>query len=119
MPLIQVHLDRALYDEKSDEIANAIHEAQVDVLAIPANDRFQIFQPHEPGELRFDPTYGDVDRRSLLVIQITMVARYPVKLKRALYEEIVARLEKDAGVRHEDVQIALRENHYEDWYAGF
>lgn len=119
MPLIQVHLDRALYEEKSDAIAKAIHEAQIEVLEIPANDLFQIFQPHEAGELRFDPTYGGVDRRSLMVIQITMVARYPVKLKRALYEEMVARLERDAGVRHEDVQIALRENHYEDWYAGF
>lgn len=118
MPLIQVHLDKALYEAKSDAIANAIHEAQIEVLAIPANDRFQIFHPHEPGELRFDPTYGNVDRRSLMVIQITMVARYPVKLKRALYEEIVARLEIE-GIRHEDIQIALRENHYEDWYAGF
>ncbi|HLT67847.1 MAG TPA: tautomerase family protein [Microbacterium sp.] len=118
MPLIQVHLDRKLYDESADQIAEAIHEAQIKVLEIPANDRFQLFVPHDAGEIRFDPTYGGVDRRSLLVIQITMVARYPVKLKRALYEEIVARLE-ELGIRHEDVQIAVRENHYEDWYAGF
>lgn len=118
MPLIQVHLDRAVYEEKSDAIASAIHEAQIEVLEIPANDRFQIFHPREAGEIRFDATYGGVDRRTLMVIEITMVARYPVKLKRALYEAIVARL-KPVGIRPEDVQIAVRENHYEDWYAGF
>ena len=117
MPLVQIHLDRKLYSTTGDEIAGAIHEAQIEVLGIPPNDRFQIFHPHDAGEIRFDPTYGNVDRQALLVIEITMVARYPVKLKRALYEQIVARLET-LGIRHEDVQIAVRENHYEDWYAG-
>ncbi len=118
MPLIHVHLDKKLYETQADAIGNAIHEAQIKVLEIPPNDRFQIFHPHDAEAIRFDPTYGGVDRQSLMVIEITMVARYPVKLKRALYEEIVARLEQ-LGVRHEDVQIAVRENHYEDWYAGF
>lgn len=118
MPLIQVHLERELYTASADAIARAIHEAQIEVLEIPPNDRFQIFHPHDAGEIRFDPTYGGVDRRSLIVIEITMVARYPVKLKRALYEEIVARL-GTVGIRAEDIQIAVRENHYEDWYAGF
>jgi Tautomerase enzyme len=58
-----------------------------------------------------------VDRRSLIVIQILMVHRYPVDLKRELYREMVTRLAK-VGIRTEDIQIAVTENGYEDWYAG-
>lgn len=117
MPLIEIHLDAELYQAKSDQIGQAIHEAQIEVLDIPPVDRFQLFQPRRPGELRFDPTYGGVDRQSLVLIKIIMVARYPVKLKRALFEAIATRLEP-VGIRHQDLLICLSENHYEDWYAG-
>ena len=117
MPLIEVDLDRAVYDAKHEQISAEIHQAQIDALAIPADDLFQIFRPHEAGELKFDPTYGGVDRQSLMVIHITMVHRYPVTLKKALYKAIVERLEA-IGIRHEDIQIAVVENGYEDWYAG-
>ncbi len=117
MPLIQVQLDRKLYDEKRDQISAEIHQAQIDALDVPADDLFQVFTPHDQGELIFDPTYGGVDRRSLMVIHITMVHRYPVVLKKALYKAIVERLER-LGVRREDVQIAVVENGYEDWFTG-
>jgi hypothetical protein len=117
MPLIEVDLDRTLYDAKHAQLSAEIHQAQIDALDIPADDLFQIFRPHEAGEIKFDPTYGGVDRQSLMVIHITMVHRYPVVLKKALYKRIIERLEP-LGVRPEDVQIAVVENGYEDWYAG-
>ncbi len=117
MPLIQVDLDRALYEAKHEELSREIHQAQIDALDIPADDLFQVFRPHDAGELKFDPTYGGVDRQNLLLIRITMVHRYPVAIKRDLYKAIVDRLAA-LGVRREDIQIAVVENGYEDWYAG-
>ncbi len=117
MPLIQVDLDRAVYDQLHEQLSREIHQAQIDVLEIPEDDRFQVLRPHEPGELKFDPTYGGVDRRSLLVIRITMVHRYPVATKKALYRAIVDRLGA-LGIRPQDIQIAVIENGYEHWYAG-
>lgn len=117
MPLIQIDLDRDLYNEKHEQISTEIHQAQIDALSIPADDKFQIFRPHDAGELKFDPTYGGVDRQSLMVIQILMVHRYPVSLKRDLYRAIVERLET-LGIRREDIQIGVVENGYEDWFAG-
>jgi hypothetical protein len=117
MPLIQVDLDRAVYEELHEQLSREIHQAQIDALDIPADDLFQVFRPHEPGELKFDPTYGGVDRRSLMVIRITMVHRYPVATKKGLYAAIVERL-GNLGIRREDIQIAVVENGYEDWYAG-
>lgn len=117
MPLIQVDLDRALYNEKHVQISAELHQAQIDALAIPADDLFQVFRPHDSGELKFDPTYGGVDRQSLMVIHITMVHKYSVASKKSLYKHILDRLSA-IGIRPEDIQIAVVENGFEDWYAG-
>lgn len=117
MPLVQIHLDRELFDRAHDSLSTAIHQAQIESLDVPADDLFQVFIPHDVNELKFDPTYGGVDRQHLMVIHITMVHRYPVAKKRELYRAIVTRYER-LGVRPEDIQIAISENGYEDWYAG-
>lgn len=117
MPLVQLDLPRHLFQEKRDEISAEVHQAFIDALDIPPDDKFQIFRPRDMDELVFDESYGGVDRRSLIVIQVLMVHRYPVALKRELYRALVTRLSK-IGVRPEDIQIAITENGYEDWYAG-
>jgi hypothetical protein len=117
MPLIQIDLDRELYDEKHELISSEIHQAQIEALNIPVGDKYQIFVPHDKSELKFDPTYGGVDRLSLIVIQITMVHLYSVRTKAALYRAIITRL-ADLGIRPEDVLISVVENGYEDWHAG-
>ena len=117
MPLIRVDLPRSLFDESGPAMSTAIHRAQINALDIPPDDKFQVFHPHEEGEMIFDPTYGGVDRRRLIVIQIVMVRRYTVEIKRRLYRAIVEGL-TEVGIRAEDLQIAVVENYYEDWFAG-
>jgi hypothetical protein len=117
VPLIQVHLARETFDAHHEKIGHAIHDAQIAALGIPADDRFQIFQPHGPGELKFDRGYNDVDRRNLLVIRVIAVHMYPVATKRSFFQAVVDRL-VPLGIRPEDVLISLTENGFEDWYAG-
>jgi hypothetical protein len=117
VPLIQVHLDRDVYDRSADGIGDAIHEAQIEALGIPTDDRFQVFRPHAAGELKFDPGYNGVDRQNLLLIQVTAVHMYPVAVKRRFFEAVVERL-APLGIRREDLLISLVENGFEDWYAG-
>jgi hypothetical protein len=117
VPLIQIDLDRELFDSLGDKLSDAVHQAQVDALGIPSDDLFQVFTPHGPGELRFDPRYNGVNRQSLVLLRITMVHMYPVATKQRLFRTIVERF-ADVGVRAEDILISLIENGYEDWYAG-
>lgn len=117
MPLIQVHLARDVFDACHDEIGDAIHEAQIEALGIPADDRFQLFSPHDAGEIKFDPGYNGVDRRALLVIRVVAVHMYDPSTKQAFFQAVVKRLEP-LGIRAEDVLICLTENGFEDWYAG-
>ena len=78
MPLIQVHLSRETFDQHHEKIGLALHDAQIAALGIPADDRFQIFTPHDAGELKFDPGYNGVDRQNLLVIRVIAVHMYDV-----------------------------------------
>ncbi|GAA1919298.1 hypothetical protein GCM10009775_09820 [Microbacterium aoyamense] len=119
MPLIQIDLERELFDAKRDEISSEIHAAQTEIeeLQIPEDDKFQIFRPHGPGEIVFDPTYNDLERRSLMVITVFMVNRYPVALKNRLFQNIVRRL-ATLGIRPEDILISNIQNGYEDWLPG-
>ena len=94
-----------------------MHQAQLDALDIPSDDLFQIFTPHGPGELRFDPGYNGVDRQRLLLLRITMVHMYPGRDEAAPVPGH-RRAVRDAGVRAEDILISVVENGYEDWYAG-
>lgn len=117
MPLIQVDLSAAVYDELHEQMSTEIQAAQVEALGITPDDLFHVFRPHRPGEIKFDPGYNGVDRRDLVLIHITMVHMYPVSKKRALFEAIVRRLGA-LGIRSEDILISVAENGFEDWYAG-
>jgi hypothetical protein len=117
MPLVQVDMPRALFEAHAEKMSGELQAAFVEALDAPANDKFHVFRPREPGELVFDPGYKDVDRRNLVLIQILMVHRYSVEVKRRLYRAIVERLAA-IGLRREDIFIAVSENGYEDWYAG-
>jgi hypothetical protein len=117
VPLIQIDLDRELFDSLGDKLSAAVHQAQLDVLDMPSDDLFQVFTPHGSGELRFDPGYNGVDRQRLLLLRITMVHMYSVATKQRLFRSIVERF-GEAGVRAEDILISVVENGFEDWYAG-
>jgi hypothetical protein len=117
VPLINIDLSRELFEASHAEIGNAIHEAQIEALGIPADDRFQVFQPHGVDELKFDAGYNNVDRRDLLLVRVTAVHMYPVATKKKFFAAVVEKLEP-LGIRREDVLISLVENGFEDWYAG-
>ncbi|HEY0226621.1 MAG TPA: tautomerase family protein [Mycobacterium sp.] len=117
MPLVQVDLDRHLYDSHHAEISKAIHAAEIEALGMQEDDLFQVFTPHDAGELKFDPGYNGVDRQQLVLVRLTMVHMYSVETKRALYAAVRDKL-GGCGVRPEDILICIVENGFEDWYAG-
>jgi phenylpyruvate tautomerase PptA (4-oxalocrotonate tautomerase family) len=117
MPLVRIDLDESRDPQQRKAISNGIHEAMISAFGIPPGDRFQIITPHPADELVFDPAFLDVERTSVIFIQIILVRRQTKEAKLAFYEDVAARL-APAGVRKEDLFIALVENQSEDWTAG-
>jgi len=119
MPLVRISLRDGTPPEYRKAIADGIHQAMIDALAIPAGDRFQVITEHQPEELIFDMSYLDVKRSDRTVfVQITLsVGRKPGQ-KRALFRRMAELLEKSPGLRKEDLLINLVEVSWENWSFG-
>ncbi len=117
MPLFQVDLDQRLFDAHHAEISQALNDAQIEGLDVSPDDLFQVFTPHGPDEIKFDPGYNGVDRRQLVLIRVTLVHMYSVDRKKAFFAKLVEKL-GGCGIRAEDILVCLVENGFEDWYAG-
>ena len=117
MPTVQVDLRRELFQERGTAISQAIHEGLMEGLDMPADDLFQVFRPHDDGELVFSPDFGGAERRDLVMLRVTMVHMFPADTKNAMYTALVKHLET-AGLRRDDLLISVVEVGFEDWYAG-
>ncbi len=119
MPLVRVSLREGKSPSYLESIGQSIHQAMVETIGVPADDRFQIFSEHSVEGLVYDPGYLGIKRDDdVLVIQITLNAGRSLDQKRALYRAIAENLSKDPGLRKEDVLIGLVEVGKENWSFG-
>jgi phenylpyruvate tautomerase PptA (4-oxalocrotonate tautomerase family) len=119
MPLVRIDLRQGTTPAYRKAIADGVHTAMVEAIAIPADDRFQVINEHTADNLFYDPQYLGISRSDKVVlIQITLRAGRKPGQKRALYRRIVELLGKSPGVRAEDVVINLVEVAWEDWSFG-
>lgn len=118
MPLVRISLARS-NPERLRAIGDAVHQAMVDTISIPADDRFQILTMHESGELIYDRTFYGIERsEGFMAIQITLAAGRTKEVKTNLYSRMTELLKERAGVRPQDVFISLLEVGPEDFSLG-
>jgi 4-oxalocrotonate tautomerase len=119
MPLVRIDLRQGASSSYRKAIADGVHAAMMETLAIPPDDRFQVISEHDADSLVYDPQYFGIRRSDKVVfIQITMsVGRKPGQ-KRALFKRTTELLAKSPGVRPEDVFINLVEVAWENWSFG-
>jgi phenylpyruvate tautomerase PptA (4-oxalocrotonate tautomerase family) len=119
MPLVRIDMRNGRDRDYRRAVADAVHEALVETVNVPREDRFQVITEHEPDNLIVDPRYLGIERsEAALTVQISLRRGRTMEMKKALYRSIVARLEAGAGVRPQDVLICLVENGAEDWSFG-
>jgi hypothetical protein len=117
MPLVRLDLPKNLADQ-ARPIADAVHSALVSAIGIPADDRFQVINLHDPAHLIIDANYLGIARSpNALIVQIYLRQGRTVDLKKALYAAIAANLVA-LGLRAEDVLVSLSENDLPDWSFG-
>jgi hypothetical protein len=115
MPLVRVDLHTSLAPRQAD-LSAAIHKGLVDGLEMPADDLFQIFRLHEPGELVYTKTFPNADRTDIVFIQILMSRIYSADDKQRMYRHVVDEI-KAIGIKQDNVLIAVTENGVGDWFA--
>ncbi len=119
MPLVRISMNDGRADAARRAISDAVHQAMVETIKVPADDKFQILSNHSAGEVIYDAAYLGVQRTDgIVVIQITLNAGRTLEMKKALYARVAGLLKEKAGVRPEDVVISLTEVTKENWSFG-
>jgi len=119
MPLVQISLREGTNPEYRKAIADGVHQAMIDAIAIPPKDRFQVITEYKAGDLIYDADYLDVKRSDKVVfVQITLSTGRKPGQKRALFKRMAELLAKSPGLRPEDLLINLIEVSWENWSFG-
>ena len=117
MPLTTISLRIGTSPEYRRAIADGIHQAMIDALEIPLDDRFQLVLEHAPENMIQDPTFFGIERSERSVFIQIVVNQRPVAQKQQLYRLIVENLTIRPGVRAQDIFIGVVEVARENWWA--
>lgn len=119
MPLVRVAVREGKSAQYRKALGDGIHQALIEAIEIPPQDRFQIITEHSSSDLLYDPSYLGIERSDdVVLIQITLSAGRKPAQKRKLFRRMVELLEKNPGVRPQDVMINLIETAWENWSFG-
>lgn len=116
MPLVRIDMHTPLADLRP-KVSDAINSALADGWGMPADDLFQIFQLHEPGDLFYSRTFPEADRSDIIFIDILAYTGYTPEVKQRGAALVVERLAA-LGIKRDNILIAIHENGDGDWLAS-
>ena len=119
MPFIRTAVPKGSKSEFKKAIVDGIHQALVNTIGMPSDERFNLITEYEPDNFHYDRRFNGVARSNqLVVIEITMRRGRSDAMKKALYAAIAANLQAGANVNTADIFIFMHENDYSDWSVG-
>ena len=119
MPLVRISVREGKSGPYRKALADGVHQAMVEAIDAPPQDRFQIITEHPANDLIYDPNYLGVQRTDdIVIVQITLSAGRNPGRKRKLFQRVVEILAKNPGVRPQDLMINLVETAWENWWFG-
>lgn len=118
MPLVRISVLKGR-DGFGRKVGEVVYRTMVDTIDVPRDDNFQVISEHTPDTLVFDRTFMGIARSSGFVsIQITLSEGRSLEKKRLLFSTLAERLNRELGVRPEDVFVNLVETKRENWSFG-
>lgn len=121
MPLAQISiLKGSKTPDRKTAIMDQVYLSLRETFDVPADDRFITITEHEPDDFAYGRHYGGVDRSDeLVIVQLTVSNTRPLEKKRALFKRLADGLEREAGLRPDDIFINLVETKMENWSFGY
>lgn len=119
MPLVRIDLIEKQHPEKDVAvIGDAVQAALVETMNVPQRDRFQVITEHRKDRFVYNPSYLGVERTDRIVfVQVFLSKGRTTEQKQAFYASVARRM-ANAGMRPENLAVALVENTREDWSFG-
>jgi len=119
MPLVRISLREGKSEQYRKALADGVHQALVEAVDAPPQDRFQLISEYSANDLIYDPAYLGIDRTDGIVfVQITLSAGRKPGQKKKLYQRMAEILAKTPGLRPQDLMINLVETQWENWSFG-
>jgi 4-oxalocrotonate tautomerase len=119
MPLVRIDLLQGTTPAYRQALSDGVHQAMIEALQIPPDDRFQVITEHAPGGIVYDPQYLGIHRNDKIVfVQITASAGRKPMQKRKLYKRLAELLQANPGLAPENLLINLVEVVWENWSFG-
>ncbi|POX38183.1 tautomerase family protein [Streptomyces sp. Ru73] len=119
MPLVRIDA-MGTDSARLDALGRAVHDALVETVGFPPDDRFQILTGHDGtrSTLRYDDYLGVHRDEGIVYVAITLRAGRTPDQKRALYRRIAELAHEYAGTEPRNVFVTLTENGPADWSLG-
>ena len=119
MPLVRIDLMKGRPEGFGKQVGAVIYRAMMETINVPPKDNFQLITEHDRNGFVYDPSYLDISRSdALIVIQIILNEGRSLELKKRFYQAVAEGLNRELGVRKEDVFINLVEVKKENWSFG-
>jgi 4-oxalocrotonate tautomerase len=119
MPLVRIDLRRGKSPAYKKAISDGVYQALREIFTVPENDRFMVVTDRADEDFLYEPNYlGIAHGADFAMLQITVTNTRTVEQKQALYARIVELLEKNPGIRQQDVMINLIDVGKENWSFG-
>lgn len=119
MPLVRISLRAGKSEQYRRALGDGVHQAMVEAIDAPPQDRFQIITEHPANDLIYDPSYLGIERSdNIVIVQITLSAGRKPGQKRKLFQRIAEILAENPGVRPQDIMVSLVEVVWENWSFG-
>ncbi len=110
MPLVKVEILKGKDTDYKKKLLDGIHQALVDVIKIPDNDRRQ--RLYELESENFERTGRSDD---YTIIEITMFKGRSSEAKKLLFAEIVKNITTTLNINGNDITIVINEPPLENW----
>lgn len=113
MALARIEILKGRSEQEKQQLLGAVHEALVSTLRVPRGDPALRIIEHDAANFQ-RPSVPHATTERYMLVEITMFSGRSEDAKRALYREIVRRLQ-DLGTAPEDVTIVLLESPQHNW----
>ncbi|NOU18884.1 MAG: tautomerase family protein [Bacteroidales bacterium] len=110
MPLVRIEIEKGRSPEYKKAILDGVHQALVETIKIPDNDRRQ--RLYELDADHFEHT-GRTDQYT--IIEVTMFKGRSNEAKKALFRRLVDLLITNPGIPSNDITIIIHEPALENW----